>query len=172
MLKSSLTWNVLTFSFDFLLNWHLISSTWYLLVHIMDVSLLEGKGPGLPLRPLVPHSPLVVLGQAPVRGVARQARVWQHQGRGHDGLLTRKWFWYALVPMVADRTHYSRWTFHNFLPPLLLQIILAILQTNWILSKVTTLWSFFLHCQKPKQSLYPRHEEILLICLFEMIISR
>ena len=51
----------------------------------MDVGLLEGEGPGLPLPPLVPDPPLVILGEAPVRGVTRQARVTQHQGRAHGG---------------------------------------------------------------------------------------
>ena len=51
----------------------------------MDVCLLEGEGPGLPLLLLVPDLPLVLLRQAPVRGVTRQAGVGQHQGRAHGG---------------------------------------------------------------------------------------
>ena len=51
----------------------------------MDVGLLQGERPGLSLPVLVPDPPLVLLGQAPVRGVARQARVGQRQGRAHDG---------------------------------------------------------------------------------------
>ena len=57
----------------------------------MDVGLLQGERPGLPLLLLVPDPPLILLAQAPVRGVTRQAGARQRQGRAHDndGPLTR-----------------------------------------------------------------------------------
>ena len=107
------------------------SWTWYLLIHIVDIGLLQGKWPGFPLPLLVPELPLILLWQLwqlawqlsdslprPGSGTRRcsPGSSWTTPGRRSSSQcpsLTRAW--YASVQMCSDIDNLLLKLFHFLL---------------------------------------------------------